>query len=398
MIFEDRVVLDDRAAVDDHVRAAADARAEDRAREDDGAGADRHRRGDRGTRVGHHGDGIAAELSRPPRARRAAIAVLPTPTSAPSHRPPRTACTAAPSSPRTGTPSTVWPASAESVSVKPTRVRPEPSPRRSRDRAPVGAGTEDHDAHRTIRRRSVIASHCRTLPVTVTPRTAGDRAASTWGSTRGASRAARRPRCGARSAPRSDRRAAPSRGDGRSTIDVEPTITRSIASCTRRSDSLSSELVASSRIEDPRSPDDRAGDRDTLALAAGQPHAALTDHGVVALRKLGDEIVSVGGPRRGDDVRIRQALPAVGDVVADRHVEEHGVLRHDAEQRAVARLAEPADVPPVDRHDRPAGDRRTSAPGRRASTCRCRSVRRPPRSPRAESRGRCRRARHRRSP
>jgi len=160
------------------------------------------------------GDGIAAELSRPPRARRAAIAVLPTPTSAPSHRPPRTACTTAPSSPRTGTPSTVWPASVESVSVKPTRVRPEPSPRRSAI-ARRGAGAEDHDAHRTIPRRFVIALQCRTLSVIATPRTAGDRAGSTWGSTPGAGRAARRPRCGARSVPRSDPRAARSRGDGR---------------------------------------------------------------------------------------------------------------------------------------------------------------------------------------
>ncbi len=45
--------------------------------------------------------------------------------------------------------------------------------------------------------------------------------------------------------------------------------------------------------------EDGAGDRQPLALAAGEPHAAVPDLGVVAERQLADELVGVRGAGRG---------------------------------------------------------------------------------------------------
>ena len=51
--------------------------------------------------------------------------------------------------------------------------------------------------------------------------------------------------------------------------------------------------------QDRRVAQQRAGDRQALALAAGQPGAALADHGLVAVRQRLDEVVRVGGARGG---------------------------------------------------------------------------------------------------
>lgn len=48
--------------------------------------------------------------------------------------------------------------------------------------------------------------------------------------------------------------------------------------------------------------DQRPGDGDALALAAGQAGAAFADFGLVALRKVFDDVVDLGGLARGDDV------------------------------------------------------------------------------------------------
>ena len=50
----------------------------------------------------------------------------------------------------------------------------------------------------------------------------------------------------------------------------------------------------------------RPGDRDTLALAAGEADAVLADQGVVTLRQLPDELVSGGGARRRHDLLRRR--------------------------------------------------------------------------------------------
>src|SRR5262245_58295522 len=77
--------------------------------------------------------------------------------------------------------------------------------------------------------------------------------------------------------------------------------------------------------QDRRVLEDRARDRDPLALAAGELDAALADLRRVALAllpvlELEDELVRVGELRRGDDLGLGRLRAAVADVVADRAV------------------------------------------------------------------------------
>ena len=66
------------------------------------------------------------------------------------------------------------------------------------------------------------------------------------------------------------------------TIVVRPRISVSSAACTWRSDSESSARRRLVEDQDRRVLEDRARDRDALALAAGQPHAVLADDRVEA--------------------------------------------------------------------------------------------------------------------
>src|SRR5262249_36590229 len=83
--------------------------------------------------------------------------------------------------------------------------------------------------------------------------------------------------------------------------------------------------------QDARVRENRARDRDALALAARQPHAALTDDGVVLLLEAVDELVGVRDSTDALDVGLRRVRCAVRDVLADRAVEQEVVLQHDAE-------------------------------------------------------------------
>ncbi len=55
-----------------------------------------------------------------------------------------------------------------------------------------------------------------------------------------------------------------------------------------------------------------------------------------------------GGARGGDDVVLASAWLAIGDVVLDAVVEQHRILRHDADRGAQRFLGEPAQVLCVD--------------------------------------------------
>ena len=59
--------------------------------------------------------------------------------------------------------------------------------------------------------------------------------------------------------------------------------------------------------QDRRVAQQRAGDGDALALAAGKPGAAFADHGLVAIGQGLDEVVRVGGARGGDQVGLAVA-------------------------------------------------------------------------------------------
>ena len=57
--------------------------------------------------------------------------------------------------------------------------------------------------------------------------------------------------------------------------------------------------------EDRRVHEEGAGDRDPLALTTGEGVAAFSDHGVVALRQVLDELVGVGRPGGSLDLLLR---------------------------------------------------------------------------------------------
>ena len=93
----------------------------------------------------------------------------------------------------------------------------------------------------------------------------------------------------------------------------------------------------------------RASDRDTLALAAREPDAPLADHGAIALRQPRDELVGIRGARRRLDFLGARVGLAEAQVVLDGTVEEVGVLVHHCDvavdvvgpKRAKVVLADP---------------------------------------------------------
>ena len=87
--------------------------------------------------------------------------------------------------------------------------------------------------------------------------------------------------------------------------------------------------------QDPRIGENRARDRHALALAAGQPDAALADDRLVPLLEPLDELVGVRDPADPLDVGRRRVRRAVADVLGHGAVEQEVVLQHDAEMAAV---------------------------------------------------------------
>ena len=73
---------------------------------------------------------------------------------------------------------------------------------------------------------------------------------------------------------------------------------------------------------------ERAGDRQALALAAGQAGAFLAQHLVITLRQLGDEVGGKGGLGGGAHAGGVGIGVGVGDIGRDGVVEQHHVLAH----------------------------------------------------------------------
>ena len=71
---------------------------------------------------------------------------------------------------------------------------------------------------------------------------------------------------------------------------------------------------------------------------------------VIAQRQFADEFVDLGVARGFLDLGLVGADAAIGDVVTHRIVEQHGVLRNDADDGAQRCLRHVADVLAVDRH------------------------------------------------
>ena len=101
--------------------------------------------------------------------------------------------------------------------------------------------------------------------------------------------------------------------------------------------------------QDRRILENDAGDGDALALAAGQLDAALSDLSFITMTaapilEVGDELVGMGKPRCRDDLRVARFGTAVADVVADRTMQQRGVLGDDGDLRAQALLGRDRNV------------------------------------------------------
>ena len=74
----------------------------------------------------------------------------------------------------------------------------------------------------------------------------------------------------------------------------------------------------------------------------------VVDDRVVAVGQRAHEVVDVGRLRRGEDLLLGRAVPAVGDVVADGAVEQPGVLEDHAERAPEVVAGQVAGVDAVD--------------------------------------------------
>ena len=119
--------------------------------------------------------------------------------------------------------------------------------------------------------------------------------------------------------------------------------------------------------------DERARDRDALALASGEAGALLADDRVVALRKRGDEVVGVRRARRRADLILGRLQPSVADVLRNRAREEEGLLEHERDLAAERAELDRPDIAPVDENasllrvvqaGEQAHERRLPCPGR----------------------------------
>ena len=99
--------------------------------------------------------------------------------------------------------------------------------------------------------------------------------------------------------------------------------------------------------------------------------------GLVAVRQGHDEVVDARELRGRLDLRRRRVGPAVRDVVVDRVVEQHRVLRDDADRaRRLACVTSRTSWPSM--RTAPPPRRRSGTAGARWSTCPPRSARRSP--------------------
>ena len=105
--------------------------------------------------------------------------------------------------------------------------------------------------------------------------------------------------------------------------------------------------------QDPRVAQQRAGDRQPLLLPAGEPVPAGADDGVVAVGQRGDQVVDLRPAGGGLHLRVGGVGPGVPQVLADRAVQQVGLLRDDADHAGEVGQRHVPDVDAVDQH--PAG-------------------------------------------
>ncbi len=118
------------------------------------------------------------------------------------------------------------------------------------------------------------------------------------------------------------------------TMAVRSVSAAASASCTATSDSESRWAVASSRITTLRLRQEQPGDGEALALATGEPIAALAHDGVEAVGQRTDQLVQASAAQGRPQVVVGGARRGVLEVGADRVVEQVAVLGDDADRRA----------------------------------------------------------------
>ena len=133
---------------------------------------------------------------------------------------------------------------------------------------------------------------------------------------------------------------------------------------------MSTDEVASSRIEDPRVGEQRARERDELALAEREARAALAELGVVAVLEPHDEVVRADRLRRArrSPRRVASGRPNAmfSRTVPAKRKPSCGTIAELAAQR---RLRDVAQVDAVDRDPPVASGRRSARAASRSSTC-----------------------------
>ena len=111
--------------------------------------------------------------------------------------------------------------------------------------------------------------------------------------------------------------------------------------------------------QDARVGQNRARDRNALALPAGKFHAALADDRVVRFRKTLGEFVHARDPARRQNFFLARVGPRKRHVLANRAVKQERLLQHDAEPRAVGIEPHRGQVHAVHQHAAPRAARET---------------------------------------
>ena len=102
--------------------------------------------------------------------------------------------------------------------------------------------------------------------------------------------------------------------------------------------------------QDARVGNQRAGNGDALPLAPGQAAAPLTDDRVIALGELENEVMGAGELCCGDDALGRHGRIGESDIVPHRAVEQHVVLKHDADLPTQPGRIDLREIDPVNEH------------------------------------------------
>ena len=145
--------------------------------------------------------------------------------------------------------------------------------------------------------------------------------------------------------------------------------------------------------EDARVLQQDARQRDALLLATRELVAAFADHRVIAAAgQLADAVMHRRQARGGLELSVGGVGLGIGQVLADRGVEQIGLLGHEPDDGAEARQVDLADVDAVD-STAPRPRRRGAARGTSSSSCPTPTARRARRAARARSRSRCPRVR-----